>query len=92
MSRLDNILSGFRYICRDESKDGITRDKAQQKVGDEIKSLFLELVGDDEKIIDIPKVDAIGKTIRTFNGESFTTYMIARNQLRAELRQKVEEL
>lgn len=65
---------------------------AKSSLKNEVKNLMLELIGEDEVFIDIPIVDHTGKQVSMINGRSYTPMMVARNDLRNELRKKVEAL
>ena len=79
MSKLDEIVSYNENV-------------PSERIKEEIKALFLELIGEDEVFIDIPVVNHLGEVTDTIKGETYTPYMIAKNQLRAELRTKVDSL
>ena len=49
------------------------------------------VIGEDEVFVDLPIVDGTGKTISIVD-RSFTTYMVVKNQLRAEQRTKLAKL
>jgi len=51
---------------------------------DSIEEIMKEVLGENEVFVDIPIVDAFGRTTKVIKGESFAPYMIPRNSLRSE--------
>ena len=49
------------------------------------------VIGEDDVFVDLPIVDGTGKTISIVD-RSFTTYMVVKNQLRAEQRTKLTKM
>jgi hypothetical protein len=90
MSKLNNILGDIKYSTIDgmEKLTPYYTKEAKQA----IKELFLELVGEDEVFVDIPVLDNTGKVKEIIKGDSFTPYMVMRNNLRNELRERIKEL
>lgn len=53
------------------------------------RSFAQHVVGEDEVFIDIPILDHTGKVESVIDGRTFTPYMLMRNSLRREQRQKL---
>ena len=74
------------------------RDKHKAKAKQAILALMAErerklldfVLGEDEVFLDISIVDNTGRTIDRVLGTSYTPYMVARNNLRAEQRRRAE--
>jgi CRISPR/Cas system-associated endoribonuclease Cas2 len=76
-SENDHQVSTFAGKIKEELKDELVA---------KIKALVVESIGKDEVFIDIAEVDHTGKVTKRHFGESYTPYMLARNQLRGEIR------
>lgn len=85
MSKLDEIFEQYTNLLRGYAGDKITNTEAKQ----EIRDLFLELIGEDEHVMGVAALmdESSGKkeVIQAHRSQ-------ATNELRAELRKKVEEL
>lgn len=49
------------------------------------------IIGEDEVFVDIPMVDHIGNTESIIKGKSYTPYMVARNYLRQDQRNRLNK-
>ena len=71
-------------------KENMTIDEALAAIDTYYKAQaskdMAEVIGESEVFIDIPVVGNTGKEVDRITGESYTPYMIARNNLRHEQR------
>lgn len=79
------------YVIVDKAGD-LRLGRLSQASREFIKGQLLEMIGEDEVFIDIPVLDHLGNVKSVISGESYTPYMVAKNDLRKKLRQKIEEL
>ena len=83
-----------KLLIEFDAADKSTDEKALQafkKIEAKVlpRSTVEEAIGENEVFIDIPTVDHTGKVISVLKGDSYTPYMVARNHLRADIRQKL---
>ena len=84
-----NILSNLTFQTIALSPDDTTEQvetKALTALVHLHQQEMLKVIGEDEVFIDIPILGANGKVERVITGESFIPYMVARNNLRREMR------
>lgn len=86
--RIDVILDQIPFRTLDNR--WLESIKAQLKAI--IEAEIDAIIGEDEVFLDIPVLNGNGEVAYRITGESYTPFMVARNNLRTEQRQRIPQV